>query len=88
MRKEEGFVKALQAVIDTDPAKSYRIVCDNLNTHMSESLVAYVAEQIGYAECLGKKGRYGILKDKKSRAKFLSDTSHRICFYYLSIHCS
>ena len=54
-RTEEDFVAALKAVINTDPGKQYRIVCDNLNTHMSESLVRYVADQIGFTESLGKK---------------------------------
>lgn len=87
-RTEEDFVTALKAVIDTDPDKQYRIVCDNLNTHMSESLVRYVAELIGYTEPLGKKGKYGILKSKASRIDFLTNPEHRICFYYAPIHCS
>lgn len=87
-RTEEDFVAALKAVIDTDPEKRYRIVCDNLNTHMSESLVRYVSEQIGYTEPLGKKGKCGILKNKASRIAFLSNPEHRICFYYAPVHCS
>ena len=87
-RTEEDFVAALKALIDTGPDKSYRIVCDNLNTHMSETLVRYVAEQIGYEEPLGKKGESGILQTKATRAAFLSNPEHRICFYYAPIHCS
>lgn len=87
-RTEEDFVAALKAVIDTAPEKRYRIVCDNLNTHMSETLVKYVAEQIGFTEPLGKKGRSGILKSQASRMAFLSNPEHRICFYYAPIHCS
>ena len=87
-RTEEDFVAALKALIDTDPDKSYRIVCDNLNTHMSETLVRYVAEQIGYEEPLGKKGESGILQTKATRAAFLLNPEHRICFYYAPIHCS
>ena len=87
-RTEEDFVAALKAVIDTDPGKRYRIVCDNLNTHMSETLVRYVAEQIGYTEPLGKKGKCGILHSKATRMDFLTNPEHRICFYYAPVHCS
>ena len=87
-RTEEDFVAALKAVIDTDSEKQYRIVCDNLNTHISESLVCYVAELIGYTEPLGKKGKCGIQKNKASRIDFLTNPEHRICFYYAPIHCS
>jgi transposase len=55
---------------------------------MSEALVRYVAEQIGYEEPLGKKGESGILQTKATRAAFLSNPEHRICFYYAPIHCS
>ena len=83
-RTEEDFVAALKAVIDTDPEKRYRIVY----THMSETLVRYVAEQIGYTEPLGKKGKCGILKSKATRIDFLTNPEHRICFYYAPVHCS
>ena len=79
-RTEEDFVAALKAVIDTDPEKRYRIICDNLNAHMSETLVRYVAEQIGYTEPLGKKGKYGILKSKATRIDFLTNPGIKSAF--------
>ena len=43
-RTEADFLAHLQAVIATDPqARRWHIVCDNLNTHQSESLVRWVA---------------------------------------------
>ena len=87
-RTEEDFVDALKEVISRAPLKRYCIVADNLNTHESESLVRYVAEQIGDNQELGIKGRSGILKSKESRAQYLSNPDHRICFYYTPIHCS
>ena len=87
-RTENDFVAALDQVISQNPDKTYRFVLDNLNIHMSESLVLYVAKKINFQDDLGEKGKSGILKNKQTRAAFLADTSHRICFYYVPIHCS
>lgn len=67
-RNEQDFVAALRQVVETDPEKEYRIICDNLNTHISESLVRYVAGQIGYSGDLGIKGKSGILRTRESRS--------------------
>ena len=64
------------------------VVEDNLNTHSSEALVRLTAAFCGYEGDLGAKGRYGILKNKESRMKFLSDPTHRVVFYYTPTHCS
>ena len=87
-RTDEDFVEALSKVIDANPDKNHCFVLDNLNTHRSEALVRYIAEEIGYEGDLGKKGVRGILKNMESRAEFLSDESHPIRFYYVPIHCS
>lgn len=64
-------------------------VSDNLNTHMSETLVISVAKMIGVNhETLGVKGKYGILKSMTSRKEFLEDVSHRIRFVFTPKHCS
>lgn len=87
-RTDEDFVEAISKVIDANPDKKHCFVLDNLNTHRSEALVRYVAEEIGFEGDLGKKGVRGILKNMESRAKFLSDAAHPIQFYYVPIHCS
>jgi hypothetical protein len=64
-------------------------VLDNLNTHQSESLVRYVARDAAIPEnLLGTKGKDGILQTQESRARFLSDPSHRIRFSYTPKHAS
>ena len=64
-------------------------VADNLNTHVSESLVLSVAEMLGIdSERLGRKEKYGVLKSMSSRKEFLEDASHRIRFVYTPNHCS
>ncbi len=87
-RTETDFVEALDAVINTDPDGEWTIVADNLNTHISASLVAYIARKIGFTGDLGEKGKNGILHNKESRIAFLTDMAHRIRFLYTPKHCS
>lgn len=87
-RTETDFMDNINGLIQTDPSATWRIVTDNLNTHVSESLVVYVAEQCGIETDLGVKGRHGILKSMNSRREFLTDTRHRIRFIYTPKHCS
>jgi transposase len=56
-RTEPEFVGHIARTVDTDPAAEWIFVVDCLNTHMSESLVQFVAERCGLREALGKKTR-------------------------------
>ena len=87
-RTEEDFVKAVSALVETDPEASWTFVCDGPNTHKSESLVRFVAEQCGLSDDLGCKGKSGILKSMESRAEFLHQEDHRIRMVYTPKHCS
>ena len=87
-RTEEDFASHIAHTIDSDPEAQWVFVTDQLNTHMSASLVELVAQRCGITDDLGKKDRRGILKSMASRKKFLADSSHRIRFVYTPKHCS
>ena len=65
------------------------MIMDQLNTHMSESVVRLVACECGINEdSLGIKGESGILKSKSSRKEFLEDSTHKIQFLFTPKHTS
>jgi len=74
--------------VRADPDGAWTFVSDNLNTHVSEGLVRWVAERCDVTEDLGIKGKVGILKSMASRKEFLSDLTHRIRFVYVPKHSS
>ena len=54
-RTEPEFVAHLARTVDTDPTAEWIFVLDCLNTHMSESLVNFVAQRCDLPDELGKK---------------------------------
>ena len=88
-RTEADFLAHLQAVVATQlETARWHVVCDQLNTHRSASLVRWVADLSGIEEDLGVKGERGILASMASRAAFLSDPTHRVVFHYTPKHSS
>jgi len=89
-RTESDFVAVLEALLATEAlAMRWRIVCDNLDIHLSESVVRLVARLCGIDEAtLGRKGRDGVLATRASRQAFLRDHSHRITFHFTPRHAS
>lgn len=65
------------------------VLSDQLNTHVSESMVRWVAEMEEYdAEELGEKGKSGFLKNMVTRKNFLERDFHRVQFLFTPKHCS
>lgn len=87
-RTEEDFVAHIARTVALDPSSTWIFVVDQLNTHKSAGLVRFVAEQCGIEGDLGVKRKSGILKDMKTRKRFLEAADHRIRFVYTPRHAS
>ena len=85
-RTERDYANFLDALFAAGaPTTKWRVIVDNLNTHVSESLVRLVARLCNIEDDLGQKGKSGVLASKATREAFLRDQSHRISFHFTSL---
>jgi hypothetical protein len=87
-RTEDDYLAHITQTVATDPSGQWIWISDHLNTHVSASLVEWVAQQCGIPFDLGVKGESGILTSMETRAAFLSDPTHRIRFVFTPKHTS
>jgi transposase len=87
-RTEEDFGQHIARTVASDPEAGWIFVMDNLTTHVSETLVRYVAKTCEITDELGVKGKKGILKSVATRRAFLTNAGHRIRFVYVPKHTS
>ena len=88
-RTEEDYASFVDSLLSSaDQTVSWRIICDNLNTHLSESVVMVVARHCALTDDLGEKGKSGVLKSMETREEFLRDSSHRVVFSFTPKHAS
>jgi len=88
-RKEEQFAAHIERTVNLRPDEEWIFICDQLNTHKSETLAKLIARicSVG-GDLMGVKGKSGILKSMETRKEFLEDPSHRVRFVYLPKHTS
>lgn len=85
--KEMDFADFIKATVAKLPSMDRVIIlADQLDTHISETLVRWISEEDG--EVVGEKGVSGILRRQYTRKQYLENEHHRVRFLFTPKHCS
>lgn len=85
--KEVDFADFIKATVAKLPEMDRVVILlDQLDTHLSETLVRWIAEEDG--EQVGQKGKVGVLRRQHSRRAYLENEHHRVRFLFTPKHCS
>ena len=88
-RTEQDYADFISYIAEHTPQKyQLLIMADQLNTHKSATLVELAAKLNKDEQDLGKKGKYGILKNMPSRMAYLETGGPRLRLCYTPKHCS
>jgi len=89
-RNEKDFADFIKKVVAPIPEMDKVVLlADQLNTHVSATLVLWIAQREQYDNSqLGEKGKSGILKNMETRRTFLENPDHRVRFIFTPKHCS
>jgi hypothetical protein len=86
---EQDYAGFLEMLFTTAaPTTGWHVIVDNLNTHLSESVVRRAARLCKIEDDLSEKGKSGVLASMLAREALLRDPSQRICSYVTPKHAS
>jgi hypothetical protein len=81
-RTEQDYVSFLDTLFAAGaPTTKGRVIADNLNTHVSESVVRLIARLCDIEDDLGEKGKSGVLASMATREAFLRDQRDQLSLH-------